>query len=98
MNPQGLRRAEIIGVSEHRDPGYSAIRLPENSAPSRYGIVAAESILSFRREERHIFFCPPVAVAPDRHASISIVRQEKRDAAGGLLRRNDIKQSVRLWT
>src|SRR6516225_6887403 len=98
MNAHGLRCPEIIRMTERRDPGNRAIHVSENSAPSRSSVVAAEAILSFRRKERDVFFCSPVTVTADGDAAISIVRQEKRAVAGGLLRRNDIERGVRLWT
>src|SRR5215510_13285098 len=98
MDAHGLRRPEIIWMTERCNSGNSAIHVSENSAPLHSSIVAAEAILSFRRDECHVLFHSPVTVAPDGNASISIVRQEKRAAAGSLLRRNDIERGVRLLT
>src|SRR5262249_41896141 len=98
MNAHGLRSPEIIRMAERCDPGNRTIHVSENSAPSRSSIVAAETILSFRRKECHVLFCSPITVATDGDASISIVRQDKRPAAGTLLRGNDIERGVRLWT
>src|SRR5262245_65001976 len=97
MNAHGLRRAEIIRMSERCNPDDSGVHVSENGAPARSSVVAAEAIFSFRREERHVLFGSPVPMAPDSDASIAIVRQDKRAAPGRLLRRNDIEHGVRFW-
>src|SRR5262245_19029057 len=96
MNAHGLRSSKIVRMSQSGNTGNNAIHFAENSAPSRASIVAGDAVLAFGCEKGHVLLLSPIAVPADGDATISIVRQEKRTVARGLLRRNDVEHRIRL--
>src|SRR6185295_13715780 len=97
MQTHRLRRAEVVRMTEDRDPGNLAVHLAADVAPAPASLVAFHAIgFTFRGEKKCFVLSVPLPVAPEAQPAVVILRKLERTGRGADLSGDEVERPVTL--
>src|SRR5262245_6618244 len=96
MNTQRLRRPEIGWMTQCRQSGELTVHASADRAPARCRVIAAEPVFTFLREKQNVLLDPPLGMAADADAAITVLRKDQLAGRSALLRGYKIEHRVTL--